>query len=68
MADTKLTLTTENMKSIARGAVVALSGAILLTVGNWLVAGVLDMEILKVSLGSAVGAVLVNIVRKFFSE
>jgi len=61
------TLTTENIKSIARGALIALSGAVLLTLGDWLVKGIFDFQILKISLGTAIGGVLVNTVRKYFS-
>ena len=64
----RLEYTKENLISIGKGILIALSGSVLATVGDWLIQGTFDIRVLKISLAAACGAVLVNTVRKFLSE
>lgn len=67
MANAQFTLTKENLQSIARGLLINVAGAALLTASDWLAQGEFNWTVLKVSLGTAIGAAIVNTVRKYFS-
>lgn len=61
-------LTAKNWGKIAKGALIAISGSVLFTLGSWLTAGDFNLNVLLTSLGSAVGAILVNLGRKVKEE
>lgn len=61
-------ITNENIKSILRGLAINVGGALLITLGDWLIRAEFDFFVLKVTLSTAVGAAMVNTVRKYFSE
>lgn len=67
MQSKRFTINGEDWLSVVRGAAINVGGTILLTVGQWLVAGDFSVTTLKIALGANLGAVVVNIARKFLS-
>lgn len=61
-------ITNKNIKSILRGLAINVGGALLITLGDWLVRAQFDFFVLKVTLSTAAGAAIINTVRKYFSE
>jgi hypothetical protein len=68
MQSPRFSINGEDWISILKGAAINVGGTILLTVGQWLTAGGFSLETLKIALGANLGAVLVNIARKFLSS
>ena len=67
----QFSITSENLRSIFRGALINLSGTVLLSIGVFLQGtafSVNDFRILGFALLSNLGAVIVNTVRKFLEE
>lgn len=70
MSDSQYTLTSQNLKSILIGALINLSGTLLLTFGLFLQQGNFtesDWQKVGYALLANLGAVIVNTVRKFIS-
>ena len=64
----KYKLDKASLLSILKGALIALSGTILVTLGDWAIAGTFDLVLLQSALAASAGSVFVNTGRKLLTE